>query len=104
MAGIRVHGVDMGSDELCSCLPVVSEDGRNQFAFVALVRRRFNNVNAPCGRTLCSRIHTVIVAQEARSPSWMGGRDDLPLTETGDRTPSAHLSSELAVECFPSCR
>ena len=91
MAGIRVHGVDMGSDELCSCLPVVSEDGRNQFAFVALVRRRFNNVNAPCGRTLCSRIHTVIVAQEGAFPL-MHGRSRRPPTNGDGRSNSLSTS------------
>ena len=72
MAGIRVDGVDMGGDESCSCLPVSSENGRNQFAFVALVRQRGNNVNGRCGRTRCSRIHTVIVAKEGAFPL-MGG-------------------------------
>ena len=75
MASIRVHGVDMGSDEPCSGLPVFSEDGRNQFAFVALVRQRCDNVNGRCGRTRCSRIHTVIVAKEGAFPL-MGGRQD----------------------------
>ena len=39
-----------------------------------------------------------------RLPSCMGGRDDVGLTKTGDRTPSARRSSELALERFPSRR
>ena len=80
MAGIRVHGVDMGSDEPCSCLPVFAEDGRNQFAFVALVRQRCDNVNGPCGRTRCSRIHTVIVVKEGAFPSCMEDGKTSPMT------------------------
>jgi hypothetical protein len=68
MAGIRVHGVDMGRDELCSCLPVFSEDGRNQFAFANPVRQRCDNVNGRYGPTVCPRIHTAIVANEGRFP------------------------------------
>jgi hypothetical protein len=69
MAGIRVDGVDMSRDEPCSRLPVFSEDGRNQVAFVvARVRQRGNNVNGSCGRSRYSRIHTVIVAKESAFP------------------------------------
>jgi hypothetical protein len=69
MAGIRVDRVDMSRDEPCGRLPVFSEDGRNQVAFVvARVRQRCNNVNRLCGRTRRSRIHTVIVAKEGAFP------------------------------------
>jgi hypothetical protein len=69
VADMRVDGVDMNRDEPCSRLPVFSEDGRNQVAFiVARVRQRCNNVNGSCRRTRCSRIHTVIVAKEGAFP------------------------------------
>jgi hypothetical protein len=45
MARVRVHGINMGSDEPGHCLPVLSEDGRNEFAFVAFGRQRFDNVD-----------------------------------------------------------
>ena len=81
MAGVRVYGVDMSSDEPCSGLPVFSEDGRNQVAFiVARVRQGCSNVNGSCGRTPCSRIHTVIVAKEGAFPLGMRTAETAALT------------------------
>ena len=50
------------------CLAVLSEHGRNQFAFVPLARRGFYDVDALSGHTRCSRVHTVIVAEQSPAP------------------------------------
>ena len=91
MAGLRVHGVDMGSHEPCSCLPVFRmTDAISSRSSLLSERDVTTSADRAAAAPRCSRIHAVIVAKEGTFPL-MHGRtassdDDVRSTATASST------------------
>jgi hypothetical protein len=79
-ARVPVDRVDVSCDEPGSGLPVVLENGGNEFAFVCFWWDWFDGGLTAYGLTRCSRIHIGIVAERSVLPPVIGRRADPPFT------------------------